>query len=130
MTTQPCTVSVIRFPETSDLKQQRNFMREVDGCLNFGRPCIVIDCSKVRELDRNVLLLLLRCLEEAMKRHGDVRLATFPRQAQSMLAAMGFERLFKTYDQVADAVNSYHRVNPLLFESSLGDERRRSADAA
>ena len=35
---------------------------------------MVLDCSNVRQLDRAGIQVLLRCLEEAMKRNGDVKL--------------------------------------------------------
>jgi anti-sigma B factor antagonist len=130
MTLQSRTVSVKQLPETIDVKQQRNLMRELESCLNAGRPCIVIDCSKLQYIDRSTLFLLLRCLEEAMKRHGDVRLATIPRQGQSLFMATNIDRLFRIFDHVTDAVNSYGRVNALGVESSHGGMQRISADAA
>jgi anti-anti-sigma factor len=125
-----CTVSVKQIPETIDAKQKRLFMRDLESCLNAGRPCIVIDCSRIQRMDHNTLFLLLCCLEEAMKRQGDVRLATLPRHAQPLLMATNMGRLFKIFDQVADAVSSYRRVTPLVLESLHGGEHSRSADAA
>src|ERR1700723_3704441 len=117
-------VSVKELPETFHVKQRRNFMREFQISLNEGRPCIVIDCSKAQNMDRGALFLLLCCLEEAMKRRGDVRLATISRQAQLLLQATGIGRLFKIFDQVADAVNSYGRGTVLVLESpQVGTQR-------
>jgi anti-anti-sigma regulatory factor len=45
--------------------------------MNNDRAYIVLDCSKVGVMDRSAIYLLLCCLEEAMKRNGDVKLAAF-----------------------------------------------------
>jgi anti-anti-sigma regulatory factor len=130
MNLPPCKVSVKQLPASTDSKQRREFLRELESCLNAGRPCIVIDCAKVHEIDRGTLLLLLCCLEEAMKRQGDVRLASIPRQAQVLLKATGIGRLFRIFDHVADAVSSYRHGNTPVLESALGGGYEMSADAA
>ena len=68
-------IEVKQLPETLSVKQGRSFFREVESCLNEDRPRVVLDCSKVRQLDNAGIRVLLRCLEEAIKRNGDVKLA-------------------------------------------------------
>ena len=68
-------VSVKQLPEKLSIKQGELLFREVESCLERDRPRVVLDCSKVRQLDSAGIHVLLACLEEAMKRNGDVKLA-------------------------------------------------------
>jgi anti-anti-sigma factor len=103
-------VVVKQFPETLTFKQSKIFFRELESCMTVDRPCIVLDCSKVRVMDDSTIHLMLCCLEEAMKRNGDVKLSAVSIEAREMLKFTGAERLFKVYDTAAEATNSfYHR---------------------
>ena len=75
ITFQPRSVSIRRLPECSDRKQERLFLRDLECDLIGLRPAIVIDCSNLSDMDLAAIHLLLRCLEEAMKRNGDIRLS-------------------------------------------------------
>ncbi len=103
-------VAVKQVPERLSVKQGRGFFRDVESCLNVDRPRVVLDCSKVKQLDSAGIQVLLRCLEEAMKRNGDVKLAAIPPGAAAILALTRVDRLFEAFDSTADAVNSFHRV--------------------
>jgi anti-anti-sigma regulatory factor len=60
-------------------------------------------------MNKSVLYLLLCCLEEVMKRNGDVRLAAVWPEARASLKLSGIERLFRIFDTTADAVDSFQR---------------------
>jgi anti-anti-sigma factor len=99
----------MQFPELSKKREVRNFAREVERCMDVTRPFVVLDCSNVRHLDKAVVHLLLGCLEEAMKRNGDVKLVGVPLTAEAVLGSTGANRLFEIFDTTADAVNSFHQ---------------------
>jgi anti-anti-sigma factor len=102
-------VAVMQFPELSKKREVRNFAREVERCMDVTRPFVVLDCSNVRHLDKAVVHLLLGCLEEALKRNGDVKLVGVPLTAEAVLGSTGANRLFEIFDTTADAVNSFHQ---------------------
>lgn len=102
-------VAVMQFPELSKKREVRNFAREVERCMDVTRPFVVLDCSNVCHLDKAVVHLLLGCLEEAMKRNGDVKLVGVPLTAEAVLGSTGANRLFEIFDTTADAVNSFHQ---------------------
>jgi anti-anti-sigma regulatory factor len=102
-------VAVMQFPELSKKREVRNFAREVERCMDVTRPFVVLDCSNVRHLDKAVVHLLLGCLEEAMKRNGDVKLVGLPLAADAILGSTGANRLFEIFDTTTDAVNSFHQ---------------------
>src|ERR1019366_7438452 len=100
-------IEVKQLPETLSVKQGRSFFREVESCLNADRPRVVLDCSKVRGLGSGGVQVLLRSLEEAMKRNGDVKLAAIPPGAAAILELARVEHHFDPFETTADAVNSF-----------------------
>ena len=113
-------VTVKQLPPVFNAKQERMFLREIESCLNVSRPCIVLDCSEARQIDRPFLHLLLCCLEEAMKRNGDVRLAALRPDARAILKLAGIQRLFKSYETVAEAVESFQQASECGFRAESG----------
>jgi anti-sigma B factor antagonist len=132
MTLRTSAVTIKQLPETMSTKERRIFFREIESCMSLDRPSIVLDCSKVRRLDRSVVHLLLCCLEEAMKRNGDVKLAAMPPGAGTILEMTGINRLFDIFDTTADAVNSFNRLPVNAISEALLAERspRESESAA
>lgn len=129
MTIRLHAVTVKQLPEQLSIKQGRVFFREVERSMNVDRPCIVLDCSHVRRLDGSVVHLLLCCLEEAIKRNGDVKLAAIPPGAE---AIPEITRLFEIFDTAADAVKSFRlpmeaaseALVPEVLASRAGESRR------
>ena len=106
---RPCAITVTHLPETLNIKQGRMFFKELESRMNIDRPCIVLDCAKVSQMDRLALHMLLCCLEEALKRDGDVKLANVSSEAMESLKMTRVDRLFEIYATESEAVNSFHR---------------------
>lgn len=102
-------VTIKQLPQALTVERGRAFFGEVESRLHTDRPRLVIDCVHLDRMDRHVILLLLCCLEEAMKRNGDVKLAAVPYEARAMLDLTGVSRLFEIYDSTTDAVNSFYK---------------------
>jgi anti-anti-sigma regulatory factor len=102
-------VAVRHLPENFTGRQIADFFGEVSSCLDLDRPCLVLDCSQLARMDKQIVLLLLRCLEEAMKRNGDVRLAGVSPVVKDELKAADAEILFRSFETTNDAIASFHR---------------------
>lgn len=127
---RPCAVTVTQLPETVDMKRGRLFFKELESRMNIDRPCMVLDCSQVRQMDRFAIHMLLCCLEEAMKRDGDVKLAALTPSARETLAQTRVDRLFEIYDTETEAVNSFfrpHAERPLVSSGEDSDQISESA---
>lgn len=111
MTVRKRPIAVMQLPERLGTKEARNFARQIERCMDVSRPFLVLDCSNVRHLDKSLVYLLLGCLEEALKRNGDVKLVGIPLTTDAMLGATGTNRLFEIFDTTADAVNSFHQFS-------------------
>jgi anti-anti-sigma factor len=92
-------------------KQGQILLGELQSYSIGDRPQIVLDCSKLSRMERPALQLLLCCLEEAIKRNGDVKLVAVPAAAQATLKLTGADRLFEIFDTSAEAVSSFHRIS-------------------
>lgn len=110
MTRQMHAVAVKQVPEALHAKQGRIFFEEMESWINVDRPCIVLDCSNLRQMNSSAVHVLLCCLEEAMKRNGDVKLAALTETTRAELSLIGLDRLFEVFTSSADAVKSFRRV--------------------
>jgi hypothetical protein len=61
-------------------------------------------------MDALAVHLLLDCLEDAMKRNGDIRLAAVPPEAMATLELTGVGRLFEIFETCAEAIGSYRSL--------------------
>jgi anti-anti-sigma regulatory factor len=120
MTIRKRPVAVMQLPEQVTRKQVRNITRELERSMSLTRPYLVLDCSNVRHFDNPAVHLILHCLEEAMKRNGDVKLAGLPLTANATLGAAATNRLFEIFDTTAEAVNSFHQL-PFQDVSETGE---------
>jgi anti-anti-sigma factor len=131
MTLPPRVVSIKQLPEKLNVRRGRIFFRELESCINVERPCIVLECSRLGEMDGYAVHLLLCCLEGAIKRNGDVRLAAVAPNVLLNLELAGLDRLFRIYETVDEAVESFQRrAAHLAQHSAKADARRSSASAA
>ncbi len=105
-------VVVKHMPERINLKQAREFLREVQPFLKSDRPQIVFDFSNVEQIDAAGVDMLLHCMGEAMKRDGDVKLASLSPQAAIILEMTRTDRLFEIYQNAVDAVRSFSGFLP------------------
>jgi len=103
------TVTIKHLPQRIDQRAERALLLDLAVALHGERPAIVLDCTELRQLDSAAAHLLLCCLEEAMKRNGDVRLAALSAEANGMLSAWGVDRLFRTFETVEKAAESFQR---------------------
>lgn len=123
MVSQKRIVTVKQMPQTLGGKHRSDFINEVQSCLNMDRPFLVLDCSGLIQTDRDIVHLLLCCLEEAMKRNGDIRLAGVSSKMRTELHAAQADTLFAFYETSADAIASYYgRPSGFALRASVPSE--------
>jgi len=110
MTHERSPVALVQVPEAITARQTRIFLGELERYLSAGRPRIVLDCSNLRQMDDAAIHLLLCCLEEAMKRNGDVKLAAIPNEVSASFGRSGLKGLFEVFDTTSRAADSFHYV--------------------
>lgn len=123
MTLPDCSVIVKQVPLGANARQAADFLSQLeDSMAGVVRPCIVLDCARVRRVDNIFRHLLLRSLEEALKRNGDVRLAGVPDAARPALEWLGIERLFQVFSSTAEAAESFRRPAAIPTTATPGQD--------
>ncbi len=113
------TVIVMQTPERLDQTGAEIFFKQVKPGLESTHPRLVVDFSETQHIDCAGVEMLLRCMEEAMKRDGDVKLAGVSPSAAVILELMKVDRLFEIFDTPAEAVRSFHALSPYSMPTSL-----------
>ena len=107
-------VLVIQLPEEMTQSGAKTFIEEMKLLLDTDRPRIVLDCSETRNIDSAGVEWLLYCMEEAMKRNGDLKLAAISPQAEIILELMRVDRLFEVFSTTDAATRSFQAVPTLV----------------
>ncbi len=109
MGTKVRSVAVKKLPEQISGAHREEIYRDLESSINVDRPAVILDCSMLRQVDSSAIHLLLCCLEEAMKRNGDVRLVAVRPEVTLALQAAEVDSLFLSFENVGDAIESFHR---------------------
>ncbi len=103
-------VVVMQLPERLNSEGVRTFLQEMEPLIETHRPRIVFDCSQVRYMDSAGVEMMLHCLEEAMKRDGDLKLAALSPESEVVLELMRVARVFEAFTTSDEAVRSFNAV--------------------
>ena len=117
-------VVVKRMPEKVNQLEARKFFADVQPFVTADRPQLVFDLSQVKQLDAAGIEMLLRCVEEVMKRDGDLKLASLSRQARMVLELTRTDRLFEIYQNSTEAARSFSGFLPNAMQSIPGNPPR------
>ncbi|MGA2353728.1 MAG: STAS domain-containing protein [Terriglobales bacterium] len=101
-------VIIMQLPERLNHRDVQTFSAEIQPILECDRPRVVLDCSLVQYMDSTGVEMLLRCVQEGMKRDGDLKLAAVSPAAAVILELMRVDRLFETFETTDEAVQSFH----------------------
>ena len=100
-------VIVMQLPEQLKRAEAQAFCRELQPLLEGERPRLVLDCSGVQDADSAGIEMMLHCMEETMKRDGDLKLAAVSPVLAVMLELMRVDRLFEIFDTTEEAAQSF-----------------------
>ena len=103
-------VMVMQVPEILNAREVHSFMEEMGPLLESNRPRVVLDCSQVRSMESAGVEMLLRCLEEVLKRDGDLKLAALSPEAEVILELMRVARVFEALQTCEEAVRSFSAI--------------------
>jgi len=132
MTISDRPVIIKEIPPSFDSVSTREFLYDLRYQIaGIVRPAVVLDCTRIGIFNRQALQLFLGCLEEAMKRNGDVRLAGLHPDAWGVLKIGNIDRLFQSFSTVTEAINSYRRPwldrKPRVTDPTAGDAAANAA---
>jgi anti-sigma B factor antagonist len=97
----------MELPERLNHVEAKSFLNELEPLLTNDRPSLVLDCSQIKHMDSAGVEMLLYCLEQAMKRDGDLKLAAVSPASAVIMELMRVDRLFEVFDTAEAAVRSF-----------------------
>jgi anti-anti-sigma factor len=103
-------VIVMELPAVLNHVEGEKFVAELQPLIEVHRPRIVLDCSQVEQMDSAGIETLLYCMQEAMKRDGDLKLAAVSPAAATIMELMRVDRLFEVFDTTEEASRSFQAV--------------------
>ncbi len=106
-------VIIMELPEILNHAEGKAFLAELQPLLVDDRPRIVLDCSLVEHMDSAGIEILLQCMQEAMKRDGDLKLAALSPASAAILELMRVDRLFEVFNTSEEAAQSFHAIASL-----------------
>jgi anti-sigma B factor antagonist len=112
-------VIVMELPEKLNYAEGKSFFGEIQPLLEVDRPRIVLDCAQLQQMDSAGIEMLLHCMDEAMKRDGDMKLAALSPASAAILELMRVDRLFEVFPTTEEAAQSFHAVASLEEPQSL-----------
>ena len=132
MRTKLRSVAVRKLPEHFSGVRRQEVYKELESCISVDRPAVVLDFSSVCNLDGSAIHLILCCLEEAMKRNGDIRLAGLSPEVKAAMEIAEVNSLFQSYQDVNEAIESFHRPQLDFFqlEKPFEDDEKARMNAA
>jgi anti-sigma B factor antagonist len=112
-------VLVMELPENLNRQAAQSFLAELQPMLEEERPAIVLECSQIQQMDSAGVEMLLHCLEQAMKRDGDLKLAAVSPSSAVILELMRVDRLFEVFETADEAVRSFQSHPSAAMAPSL-----------
>jgi anti-sigma B factor antagonist len=103
-------VIVMELPEQLNGAEGKTFLRNLQPLFEVNRPCLVLDCSQLQYMDSVGIEMLLHCMDEAMKRDGDLKLAALSPSSAAILELMRVDRLFEVFETAEEAARSFHAI--------------------
>ena len=95
---------MIKLPETFTGKEARNLGRQLRNKMAMESPCVLVDLSRVRQIDLAGLEGLLDCMEMVAKHDGTLQLRKISPEAAMFLELTQMDRLFQKFPAF-DAAN-------------------------
>jgi anti-sigma B factor antagonist len=103
-------VVVMQLPEQLNQDSVPGFVCELEPLLESHRPRVVLDCSLVRSIDGAGVEMMLACLEETMKRDGDLKLCAVSPELEVILELMRVDRVFEVFATAPEAARSFSAI--------------------
>jgi anti-anti-sigma regulatory factor len=91
------TAIMIKLPEIFGAKEAKKLWREVSGKITSEEPCVVVDLSRVKQIDLAGVEGLLQCMEEIAKKDGAIQLRGISPEAATMLELTRMNALFQKF---------------------------------
>jgi anti-sigma B factor antagonist len=96
---------LIRLPENFDRVEARALAAGLDHHLRTDQPCMIVDFSRVKQIDSYGLDMILAWMVKVARQDGTVQLGEISPEAAIMLELTRMDRIFDMFPRISkDAV--------------------------
>ena len=100
-------VNVISLDGRFDAYAADDIEQKLDSILAAGKVRLVVDLGQLEYISSSGLRVLLGALKKTREQQGDIILSGLQPYVREIFEISGFTQLFKMYDKVEEAINSY-----------------------
>jgi len=93
---------LVRLPERFSSYEARTLAAELERTLVNDQPCLIIDFSRVKQIDSAGLNILLRCMVKIARRDGAVQLGEVSPEAATMLELTRMDSIFDLFPRISE----------------------------
>jgi anti-anti-sigma factor len=87
----------VKLPEALDAKQARKLGRELKSRMGADSPCVVIDFSRVKDIDLSGLEGLLACMDHVAKHDGALQLSGVSAEAATLMELTRMDQVMRGF---------------------------------
>jgi anti-anti-sigma factor len=109
---------LIRLPENFSRVASRALAKELDYHLLTDQPCVIVDLSRVKQIDRHGLDMLLGVMTKVARHDGSVQLGEISPQAAIMLELTRMDRIFDMFPRISEDAAILSVATPQVAEQT------------
>ena len=110
---------MVKLPEIFSGKEARKLARELRTKMSGESPSVLVDLSRVREMDLAGLEGLLDCMEAIARHDGTLQLGKISAEAATFLELTQMDRLFQKFPALDAAVSLAPEEEPVTEGQEL-----------
>jgi len=114
------TAVMIKLPESFGGKEARKLGRDLKSNISKDNPCVIVDLSRVKNIDLAGLEGLLNCMDEVAKRDGAIQLAGVSPEAATLLELTRMDRLFHMFPSLPAETPAFAVTEATTEEATSG----------
>lgn len=88
---------LINLPESFSSKEARQLGRELKSKITAASPCVILDLSRVRQMDLKGLEALLACMEKVARQDGSIQLRGVSPEAATLLELTRMDKVLQKF---------------------------------
>jgi len=88
---------VVKMPEALDARSARKLGRELKSKIAAGSPLVVLDLSRVKDVDLSGVEGLLRCMDEVARQDGSLQLTGVSPEVATLLELTRVNHLMQKF---------------------------------
>ena len=101
---------LIRLPERFSRYEARTLAAELESRLPNDQPCLIVDFSRVKQIDSAGLNMLLGCMVKIARRDGAVQLGEVSPEAATMLELTRMDSIFDLFPRISEDATTLRLV--------------------